>query len=265
MHLEILYTECPHCGKWFSHLQIISMRGFHKKECWSDGNCVHLSLIFPYMLFSQCNECEKLFWFDDCRQIKDYEIGVHGIESSNSADDCKEHIQNGNNETHKDFFKANPDFCDGKKLPILQHGAHFLEISKNGIIKKYFSALQEAGTNIEREIYIRTEVWQLINDFEREYEKSGFKFFRKRTSKYRGNDKLRIENLEKLSELIKKTERFESQDIALIEIERELGNFEKAKSLIENLDVTDKHNFELFLKMSKKMIAKKSTKVFKLE
>ena len=264
MHLEIYYTECPHCKTWFSHTPIISKFDFDKNECWSDGDCVHISLTYPNMLFAQCNECRKTFWFDDCHQINDFEINDNEIVSANSSDDCKKHIQNGNKKVHKDFLDANPNFCDDKKISILRHTTNFTEVPKAEIIKKYLSALDDAGTDIERNIYIRTKIWQQINDFEKVQEKSKFSFFRKKTKKQDDYNELKIKNLKKLSELIQQQDKFESIDIALIEIERELGNFEKAKSLIDNLNAADKHNYELFIKISEQFIAKKSTKVFKL-
>ncbi len=67
-----------------------------------------------------------------------------------------------------------------------------------------------------------------------------------------------------MSELLQKNKgaEYDNAEITLIEIERELGNFNKAKSLIDSLDPIDKHNNELFIKKSLKLIAKKSTNVF---
>ena len=109
----------------------------------------------------------------------------------------------------------------------------------------------------DKEVYLRTELWQKLNPITQ--------IFNKKAKLFRQHKENRRENLEKLKELLPKIEKFESLEITQIEIERELGNFEKAKTLIENLDGTDRHNFQFFIEKSIKLTSSKSTRVFEIK
>ncbi len=266
MQLEISYVECPHCKKWYSTMFSPSHRQFETLRNWSDGSTIHQSLEYSNGLFSKCNECGEFFWFSDSRQIKDYEIGVHGIVSANSAHECRKHITEGDNKIHKDFLEANPTFCDKNTLSHLTYpkldlpGEFLLDF-----IEDYILLLEKWNLTIEKEVFLRAELWQLLNDLVRNDNSFISKLFDKRHRLYKKYRTTRRKNLERLLILLPKIEKYESLEISLIEIERELGNFERAKVLIENLDATDKHNFPFFIKESLKLISKKSTSIFELD
>ncbi len=125
--------------------------------------------------------------------------------------------------------------------------------------------------NNSREIYLRTKLFQHINDLVRIKKVSVEEDIepveeKKLKGKLYGKYKqIRIENLQYLSELLQKGEGKGDKDIkiTLVEIERELGNFEKAKTLIDNLYKTGNHIQEKFINISLELIDKKSTKVFR--
>lgn len=277
----MLSVECPHCKKWYSHSELLSYSTFGSSECWSDGKCVNNNLSeYSFMPFSKCEKCNNFFWFDDCRKIADYEISSY----LNSND-----VEPENLILIVDFLKDNPEFKIKGNLDVSLDYPHvyYWENMPKYIIPDYISILEKSNNlNRDREIYIRTKLSQHINDFVRNSQnslklhikysrsiksffnfkhlKSHIKFSFNNKKLYKEYEQLRTINLMRLSELYQETIDYEDSKMSLIEIERELGNFEKAKFIINGLDRIDKQHNKNFVESSLKYVLKNSAKIFKI-
>ena len=68
-----------------------------------------------------------------------------------------------------------------------------------------------------------------------------------------------------LIDLLNKTEdRDIDKTIFQIELNRQVGNFEKALKVINNADAQDKHYHQNFIRKSEKLIARKNKQLFKI-
>lgn len=275
MQIELVYAECPHCGKWFQHTTLMSYSAFGHYEYWSDGKCENPDFEYSFIPFIKCDKCGQFFWTDDCNQIPDYEIHAY---LKNEKQDIRQRYG------IKAFFKANPDFDKNENTPksINYPPFHYWENMSYFMIKDFMEMLEnDKSSEPEREIYLRTKLWHHINDLIRDNSSIfishirntrnilNFKYLSKQISFSRNNKKLyksykniRRSNLLRLSELLQATIEYEETIISMIEIERELGNFSKAESFIKKLskDVM-KHN-RRYIKKSKSRIRRKSKKVF---
>jgi len=277
MQIELKYIECPHCGKWYSHQEVTSYSHFGGAEFWSDNKYVG-SAMSEYQLlpYARCEKCNKLFWFDDCRQIEDY--NVHSYLKSKEVVGDK---LNGSDENNKiqlivEFLKENSEDYKNEKLGLNYPPANWdKENITEYLIADYIELIEDSEVfDIDREIYLRTTLNQYINDLVRNLTNSLMFFFKNNIKEiihnkktFKTYTKTKLENLQKLSELLQKPicDKYDDTEIKLIEIERELGNFNKAKALIKNLDPIDKHNNEVFVEKSLKFIKKKSAKIFILK
>jgi len=267
MQIELINVECPHCKKWYSHSDVMSYSTHGKSECWSDGKCIgDDSLEYSFLPFSKCDNCSKFFWFEDCRKIKDYEIRSQ-IESPK-----EEFVEN---EIVIEFLKENLEDYQENKLDLNYPPPHWHWGDITALLIEDFITILEDADNLPvvREIYIRTKLWQHINDYIRDADNFFMQIIKNNREKlvlnnqqYQKHERIRLDNLNCLSELMNKVEgsEYENKEIILIEIERELSHFEKAKLLIDFLDATDKHNHTKFINKSLKLISKKSTKAFKI-
>lgn len=258
MLLNIKYVECPHCKTWYSSTELMSNSNFGSNpECWSDGKCSNSSISeYSFMPFSKCDNCHNFFWFDECRQLEDYKIR-ECLNNENDTDHeivtafLQENKEKYQNLANMDLNYPPPNYWVDMPISFI---TDFLEILKTESLKP------------DNEIYIRIKLWQHINDFKRNNKirkiKQIVKFVKNKKlySKYRTTH---IKNMEKLSEMIKKSsEKFDSLPL-LIELYRQLGNFTSATTLINNASPTEIEYFKGFVVKSKKMIRKKSTKLFK--
>ncbi|RLD56743.1 MAG: hypothetical protein DRJ01_14815, partial [Bacteroidetes bacterium] len=221
---------------------------------------------YESMPYSKCTKCENFFWFEDCRKITDYEIREHINPPK------KEFVEK---RLVTEFIKENLEDYQENKLDLNYPPVNWSWRSFAGNLIEDFNEILESvdRLSIDKEVYIRITLWQHINDFIRHSRgrlipilKINSKESKQNRKIYDQYEKIRLENLKRLSDLLTnvKGEEYEGSEITLIEIERELGNFEKAKSLIENIDPIDEHKHKVFIKKSLKLIAKRSTKIFRL-
>ncbi len=265
MQIQQFYIECPHCGKWHVHTELLSYTVLGNPNAWSDGKFARDEIVDDASLqFSKCNKCTKFFWFEDCTQVNPSEIDSF-LESATKTDT--------NNQLIDRFLSANPDYSTNNNLqdlnyPPPDYSLNYAEYFIPDLLN-LLKNTEELST--QRELYLRMQLWQYINDFVRNTPKGFMQIFKSKHDKEGYNEKMyksyketRLENLNRLLELLQKVEEpdYEDAEIKLIEIERELGNFEKAKLLIENLDPIIEHNHKAFVKKSLKLIAKKRTELF---
>ena len=265
MQIQQFYIECPHCGKWHVHTELMSYTVLGNPDAWSDGKFARDEIVeYASLQFSKCNKCTKFFWLEDCTQVNPSEIDSF-LESG-----TKKHT---NNQLIDRFLSANPDYATNNNLQdlnypppdySLNYAEHFIPDLLN-LLKN----TEELST--QRELHLRLLLWQYINDFARNAPKGFIRIFKSKHNKvgydekmYKSYKETRLENLNRLLELLQKAEGpdYEDTEIRIIEIERELGNFEKAKTLIENLDPIIEHNHKAFVNKSLKLIAKKRNQVF---
>ena len=265
MQVELLYVECPNCKKWHAHSELTSYPILGNLECWSDGKCIRdETLEYSSMPFSKCTKCENFFWFEDCRKIEDYEIRRH-IDPPNDEFVEKQLVV--------EFLKENLEDYQENNLDLNYPPSHWYWGNISALLIEDFIKILENTDNLlpDKEIYIRTKLWHYINDlvrFSDNFFMQILKNDRKKTTynktQYKEYEKTRLENLIRLAEQLRKVEEveYEASEISLIEIERELGHFDKAKLLIENIDPINVHKNKVFIKKSLELITKKSTKVF---
>ncbi len=267
MEIQQTYVECPHCKKWHAHSELLSYTTLGNPVYWSDGKCEkdetleHASI--PY---SKCTKCENFFWFEDCRKITDYEI--------------REHINPPKNEFVEkqivtEFLKNNLKDYNENNLELNYPPSHWYWGDIPTLFIEDFAEILKNANDLapKREIYIRTNLWQYINGFVRNSDNFFMQILKNtrkkavyKRSQYKEYEIIRLENLNLLSKLLYKAESSENEEteVKIIEIERELGNFGKAKSLIDNLDPIHVHGHQIFVQQSLNLIAKKSTKIFKI-
>jgi hypothetical protein len=280
MELIPSYIECPKCGKWFRHARLLSYSIFYKSEYWSDGKCYNYDVPeYSYMPFSKCGNCNNFFWFDDCREIKEYDIREY-------VDDITP--KSGNTELIAHFLKKNPTCdVDERNFNLDYPPSEYWDNLPEHLIPDFVQIIENKDNlSNEGEIYIRTKLWQHINDLVRFQKnpiiqhlrqcgtfKEIFNFkpikyqiaISKRNKKlYEEYHQLCIQNLNRLLDLLKQTPENEGSNFTMIEIERELGNFSKAKSLIKSLNKRDRDNQKPLIRKSKSYIAIRSRKVFKI-
>lgn len=280
MLINLKYAQCPHCKKWYSTNELMSYTSFGKAECWSDGKCANTSFSeYSFLPFSKCDNCNKFFWFNDCKQLENYEISEYIKEKT-------EQIENTEKDNKKeliiDFLRENHEnYISGNVMYSSYPPPNYWENLPEYFIPDFLQIIEnKENLSTENEIYIRVKLWQHINDLIRNSRykirkiKSlhDFKILfnqikrKKRDKKiHLKYDTIRTENIMQLSDLLQNNNKPAIDDIVLIiELERQLGNFEKATEIINNADASDKQYHSNFIKMSKKFISKKSTKLFKL-
>lgn len=125
----------------------------------------------------------------------------------------------------------------------------------------------------EKEIYLRTKLWHLINHVVRKHDTAGFfekikfKFFdsseHKESQKfYNSLSSLKMSNLIRLSNLIKADKKESSNYIMLAEIYRELGDFSKAMFFCHRAETSQ--NVSERIASLKHHIANKNKTAYKL-
>jgi tetratricopeptide (TPR) repeat protein len=224
---------CPHCGnKMYSYM--LTSYYVHSSVLFSDGHVDRSPPVFPDSRILICTECKLEFWRDDA---------------------CLED-ENGN--------FSNTDLPEAKDI----HDSIFAfdaDVMSDRIT--YYSGLLERGfaNTVDNEIYLRIEIWHLLNHNLR-YKPSGVV-----DSLLKGNLKEAFSGEEEIPEAVKplfksNLEKLinvyipenDNERLMLAEMYRELGNFEKALSILEEID--DIKNENCF-KEIKKAIKRKNSKV----
>lgn len=286
MLINLKYAQCPHCQKWYSTTELMSYTTFGNAECWSDGKCINTNFSeYSFLPFSKCDICNNFFWLNDCKQLEDYEIREYIKENENTEQNEKT-VQNKENSKKKkliiDFLRENHEnYISGNGLSSNYPPPIYWENLPEYFIPDFLQIIEnKENLSTENEIYIRVKLWQHINDLIR-YSRykihkikslHDFKIMfnqikrEKRDKKiYQKYNTIRTENMKQLSELLQNNNKPTIDDTVLIlELERQLGHFEKAKEIINNADASDIQYHSSFIKMSEKLISKKSTKLFKM-
>lgn len=281
MIIDQNYIECPNCGKWYSNGELLSYSNFGGSECWSDGKCINYDLSeYSFMPFSKCNECNNFFWIETCRKIYPYELYDY-FEEKASVDPAKIKMI-------KIFLRNNKEFekdesaIESPDYPF----PHYWENLPKHFIPDLLELLKQKNLNLDNELYVRFKLWQHINDFVRNQKhpfiriftdterihyiknfKENMKFYSSNKKLYKQYRSLKKQNLLKLRDLLRNEgrEKLYEADLSLIEVERELGNFAVAKTLLNNLDPAIAGQNKRFTSITKNYIARKSTKIFEIK
>ena len=266
MLLNLKYIECPHCKKWYSRTELISYNTFGSKaECWSDGKCINSNISeYSFLPFSKCDNCNQFFWFDECRQLEDYEIKEFIYENKNRKNETDEEVR----KLVPIFLKENKDkYISSENMDLDYPPPHYWLDLPVTFISDLLELLKSEILNLDSEIFIRIKLWQHINDLRRNRKiwtlKQILNNIKNRNLYYKYKS-FHTSNMEKLLKLIEKSKDSIDKFPLLVELYRELGDFQKAKSIINNADASEiEHNKE-FITKSRKMIENRNKKIFKI-
>jgi len=175
-----IIIECPHCNKLLSRSSLGSGNTFGATH-WSDGK-MDAPMLPDFPEIVRCSICDAFIWIKDTR-----EIGMYDWFNESTNDNVPEEWKKAKSVTwpeRSDFEKA-------------------IE--------------QKQGTSIEREKYLRMQLWWHLNDPVRNGERS--------TILPPENAELFFGNLEHLSQLL--VDGSPDDQIMRAEIARECGDFEK--------------------------------------
>ena len=234
---RVLLT-CPHCNRKMENYGLSSYTVF-KSVVFSDGKTDCSPPIVRHETILLCYDCRKPFWKEDAI---DRDSMQHAAE-----------------------LPASLDIYD---LPFATE-----ENFSDKLIDYYFELLNtDFCTSAKKEIYLRIQIWHLLNNKIRYRSENATNNFIKGIFNKKSNDaseKAFNEFLEKkqsfndnLVNLIKVyTAETEAEFILLAEMFRELGEFDKAIELLKKIDVAEnKYSYSAILKASKKQ----KTLVFKI-
>lgn len=209
MTIKPAYTKCPKCETIYSYQEETENKDT-PLEIWTDG--FELSPSRKELIkFAQCPGCETYFWLkENAIEEPQGSENVKAIDNSWSFDNV------------------------GKKE---------LDITKDTLQKGLASSLK-------KEIYLRTKLWQVINHLSRKYEGQGFfkNLFKTTEHKdslklYKLNSTLKMNNLIRLANLLKKDKKKAEDHMLFAEIYREMGDFSKAMFYCHKADTA--HQSEL--------------------
>lgn len=226
--------KCPHCENHMSTYELTSYM-VHSSVAYSDGkvDCNPPRMFDKRILI--CSECKKEFWRDDA--FIEYE-------------------------NHNITYDKLPEAMDFHDLPFAFDQDYSIKLAT------YFSNLLEKGfaNTIEREVFLRIEMWQLLNNSNRSNtDKISKKLFNKVRSgvtsegELENNKDLFESNLGRLISIYEP----ENDDMLLMlaEMHRELGNFSKALSLLDEIENVDNN---IAYKKIKSVTKRHKLKVIKL-
>lgn len=178
-----IYRECSHCKKPFTQWSLTSGNTFGAVH-WSDGKMdADMMPIYPEIV--RCPECAELLWIEDTEIVGSCDF----FEGENLHEDSP----------LKDAKSA-------QKLDMLG----FQEAIES-----------EAGSTVEREKYLRIQLWWSMNDLIRYEEKDEKQFF--------GIADMFKQNGLRLSLLL---EQDDDELIMKAELAREIGDFEGCLSIL---------------------------------
>lgn len=217
------YIQCPRCNSWMEgHLLISSM--INQSILYSDGKILNDGYINEHQKMIVCPSCNHWSW------IEKYE------------------------EPYITKTKPYATFYTWNSWRF--YGVHFgSNEGRMALVNHYKNFLEKAEYNIDQEIYFRRLMWWAYNDLIRNRHMINFE---KYTSKemsfkvwYRNRKKIidgikifeshhddYIDNLSILVELLKDRytpddEEYESTNLDIIEMYRQLGDFENAENLLK--------------------------------
>lgn len=219
---DTFYIQCPRCGSWMEgHLLISSM--VNQSILYSDGKILNDGYITEHQKMVICPACNHWSW------IEKYEEPY--------------------------ITKKRPDSTFYTWNSWRFYGAHFgSNEGRLALVNHYKHFLEKSEYTLDQEIYFRRLMWWAYNDLVRNRHQINFECY---TSKemsfkvwYKNRRKLLqgieffnqnynnfINNLSILVNLLKDRyteddEEFESTNLDIIEMYRQLGDFENAKKLL---------------------------------
>jgi len=207
MLLDPVLIKCPHCSTLSQHYQLMSYT-IHKAEYWSDGKCDSFDIHKPSLLI-KCRTCNQFYWIDKNNNQISRRI------------DHEAHEKLGNQEFPN--LEINEEVEDIENLN---------DAIVNGL-----------GNTNERETYLRTRLWQKINDLLRYNKGKSIKLLefiriRKKFPVNNRNKKTYEDNAEKFKENLMALaalmdDTYIEDLITKAEIYREIGIFNKSLTYAE--------------------------------
>lgn len=276
MLINIKYVECPQCETWFSTSELLSYSSHGKNtSCRSDGKCSGQALPeYSFLPYSRCDNCKAFFWFDNCRSFTDADIdtdvtSARDIRPDAAADEkTQKAVRDFLKDYKQEYLKNTSDLSLNYPPP-----EHWFNLP-HSFIKDYMEILKDNELSTENEIFIRIKLWQHISDLVNNAPpgRSGFNirllFHRlseklKNKQAYRAYEKIREKNISILIRLLEGSpEKATDKSPLLIELKRQAGKFDEAKELIDNTSREELNYYKNFIRKSKKMIKRKSTRTF---
>lgn len=227
---DTFYIQCPRCHSWMEgHLLISSM--VNQSILYSDGKILNDGYITENQKMIICPACNHWSWIEEYREpIITRERPEETYYTWNSWR----------------FYGIHFDSNEGR-LALVNHYKHFL---------------QKSEYNIEQEIYFRRMMWWAYNDLIRNKYLANIHYYISKEMSFkvwkRNREKLMsgltlftqyhndfIENLQRLVFLLERRytpddEEYEATNLDIIEMYRQLGDFDKARQL---LNVTTRRTY----------------------
>jgi tetratricopeptide (TPR) repeat protein len=228
-----VYTKCPKCEAKHSYTDMISEKT-DGAEFWSDGFCM-APIRKDIIKFARCPACNTFFWLKEnsIQEPADL-LEIKNLENSWSLDNMSR-----------------------KEIDFLR------DVFRSGL-----------ADTPEKEIILRIKLWHVINHIIRKYDAQGFftmikqKFFE--SQEFKDSQKLynsifpkKLNNLIRLSNLMKLDKNENANYLLFAEIYRELGDFKKAMIFCykaETSNLVDSNRIMLL----KQHITNKSKMAYKL-
>lgn len=222
IQFDTFYMQCPNCQSCLEG-QMLKSEMVNQSLLYSDGKTLNDNYITELQRMVICPACGHWFWVDNFREPL--------------------------------ITKEKPSGVCYSWNSWRFYGVHFASNEgKMALINHYRKFLEKGPYNIDKEIYFRRFLWWAYNDLIRNHYQvslkylfsgemsfnvwrknrnkllKGFKIFREHQTEY-------LDNLQVLLGLLKNRytpddEKFESINLEIIEINRELHDFEKAKELL---------------------------------
>jgi len=221
--------QCPHCNNKMSTYELTSYM-VHSSVTYSDGKVVSNSPKMSDKNILICSKCNNEFWRNDAFLEDDY---------------------------HNTAYDELPEAMDFHDLPFAFDSDYSFKLAT------HLSELLERGfaNTVEREVFLRFEIWHLLNNNNRS---DSHGLFKKNSDRIVVNDSDKAGDLFKnnLSRLISiyKPEN-DDQRLMLAEMHRELGNFSQALSVLDEIENV---NNNIAYKKIKSATKKKNSKVINL-
>ncbi len=220
---DTFYIQCPRCGSWMEGRLLISSM-VNQSILYSDGKILNDGYLTENQKMIVCPACSHWSW----------------VEKYEEPYICK--------------TKPSSTFYTWNSWRF--YGVHFLSNKgKMALVNHYRNFLNNGNYNIDQEIYFRRLMWWAFNDLVRNKfqiyieryisKEMSFKVWYRNRKKilegmrlFKENHEEFKDNLRALMELYKlrytpDDEKYESVNLDIIEIYRQLGDFENAKKLLE--------------------------------
>ena len=171
MTFSIQYTECPNCKQWYATTEVMSYSTYGNIECWSDGKCFNPNLSeYSSMSFSKCDNCNELFWIDNCRQVEEHEIDKYLEKTTDEKTGGRINIKHKTEkeDTILDFLSKKYNDYTNRTVSFLDYPQLHYYVESEYFILDFLKLLDKLDKlSNENEIYIRIKLWQHINDLKR--------------------------------------------------------------------------------------------------